>query len=404
MKQWSMSEFSYDLPASRIALSPCEPRDQAKLLVYRSGNISHSRYAALPELLPSPSSILFNNTRVIPARMRFTLGTGSIIEVFLLEPYAGDYQLLHRGSPVRWKAMIGGLKKWSAGQPLSQTMAWNQSTVSVSIVLVEKKEDYCVVDMQWDGTATCRELIECIGNVPLPPYIKREAEEQDKLHYQTVYAEQDGSVAAPTAGLHFTPHLLETLSEKGIAQRYLTLHVGAGTFKPVTAASIADHQMHHEYFEVDRSLLLSLAHHEDMHIAVGTTTLRTLESLYWMAVKAMINPQSVHTQWELNQWEHIALNHYATYSRQEAFMLLSERLAAMGHEKLSGRTGICITPGYAFKTVDALITNFHQPHSTLLLLIAAILGDDWKRVYQEAMDNDYRFLSYGDGSLLFIRP
>lgn len=402
MMDSNMQDFFYDLPASRIAMTPCEPRDQSRLLVYSKGAITHTRYSCLADHLHSPARLVFNNTRVIPARMHFERGSGATIEVFLLEPASGDYHQLHQQSPVLWKAMVGGLKKWPPNKSLTRTIHLGGRPLTVAIELIEKKEDHCIVNLIWEGDCTCLEIIDHIGSIPLPPYIKRQVEENDKQRYQTVYAAHDGSVAAPTAGLHFTPHLLDSLNEKGISTNYLTLHVGAGTFKPVKSATIAAHQMHQEQFEVGTALLQSLIEADEMHVAVGTTTLRTLESLYWMAVKAMQLNTTQLAQWELGQWEHVELSKHATCSRKEAFLFLIDCLDKQNQQELKGRTSICITPGYRFQTVNALITNFHQPHSTLLLLIAAILGEDWKRVYHEAMENDYRFLSYGDGSLLFI--
>jgi S-adenosylmethionine:tRNA ribosyltransferase-isomerase len=396
-----MAAFQYELPNNRIAMTPLINRDASKLLVRKNNLLLHSHYHQLPELLPSNSLLIFNNTRVIAARLRFKKSSGGEIEIFLLEPADGNYASLNDMQQSTWKCLVGGAKKWKNDELLQVSNDINNNKLQAA--LVSKKDDHYLINFQWSSGLPFEKVIAETGKIPLPPYIKREATEDDQHRYQTVYAEHEGSVAAPTAGLHFTETLINNLSAKGIAHSFVTLHVGAGTFKPVTAALIGEHAMHEEYFQVNINLISQLANIDRTVVSVGTTSLRTLESIYWIAVKAINNKKDgFSSNNNLGQWEHLSLSNQILPSRAETFQQLKELMMENNVENITGHTGICIAPGYAFRVANALITNFHQPQSTLLLIIAAIMGDEWKSMYATAMENDYRFLSYGDGSLLFI--
>lgn len=397
-------DFNYDLPQESIAFEPSQQRDESRLLVYENDTIRHSRYTSIADFLPASSQLFFNNTKVIAARLLFKKNTGAKIEIFLLEPLDGNYEQLHQTGSNTWKCLVGGNKKWKQEETLQLEINTSPLPTVLSARRIEKAENYTAIEFKWNQDLTFTELIAATGQIPLPPYIKREAKEEDKNRYQTVYAKEEGSVAAPTAGLHFTPAIFERLSNKGIETSFLTLHVGAGTFKPVTAASIAEHQMHEEYFEVDYQTITALTARNKFNVAVGTTSLRTLESLYWIGLQLIHNKKDVHLHsLQLNQWEHFQWEDEEQKETTIIFQYLAEQMKKNGVSKLIGHTGICITPGYRFKVIDALITNFHQPQSTLLLLIAAIVGDEWKRIYQTALKEGYRFLSYGDGSILFLK-
>lgn len=400
----NVQEFSYVLPLESIAFEPTKQRDSSRLLVYKNGNISHSQYSSLANFLQPNAHLFFNDTKVIAARLLFKKSTGTTIEIFLLEPLDGNYEQLHYTLSSNWKCLVGGSKKWKENEVLVLEIQSANFTTRLTAKRVEKAENYTSIEFNWDQNISFSELIAATGQIPLPPYIKRENKEEDKTRYQTVYAKEEGSVAAPTAGLHFTPAIFESLSKKGIEKSFLTLHVGAGTFKPVTASSIAEHQMHEEYFEVDINAIIALADAQNMKVAVGTTSLRTLESLYWIGLHLMhkkSNP-NLHTL-QLQQWEYLGWEEDEMLNTTTVFKFLSKLMQQQNVNKLIGHTGICITPGYRFKVIDALVTNFHQPQSTLLLLIAAIVGDDWKKIYTNALNEGYRFLSYGDGSILFLK-
>jgi len=396
-----MAAFNYELPADRIAMTPLVNRDASKLLIRKNKQIQHSNYRHLPEWLPSNSLLVFNNTKVIAARLRFKKSTGGEIEIFLLEPADGNYACLNDLEQSSWKCLVGGAKKWKNGELLQSSGGLNNSRLQAQ--MASKNDDHCIVNFHWDSGLPFEKMIAETGKIPLPPYIKREATEDDQYRYQTVYAAHEGSVAAPTAGLHFTETLINNLTAKGIEHSFVTLHVGAGTFKPVTAAVIGEHAMHEEYFQVKIDLITQLGNADKTIVSVGTTSLRTLESIYWIAVKAIRNRNNgFSSNNNLGQWEHLALSEDILPSRAEAFQQLKELMVEHAVESIAGHTGICIAPGYAYKVANSLITNFHQPQSTLLLIIAAIMGDDWRGMYANALENDYRFLSYGDGSLLFI--
>lgn len=402
-EQINIDNFNYPLPTDRIAEKPLEQRDSSKLLVIDGKEIKHSFYSRLHEELPSDSTLFFNNTRVIPARIHFRKPSGGLIEVFLLEPDNGDYSSLYQKNSVLWRCMVGGVKKWKNQEPLTLSIIVNGQNTDLKAELISRSQGYFSIQFTWTNNCNFSEIIELAGSIPLPPYIKRKSEEQDKERYQTVYAIHNGSVAAPTAGLHFNESLLKKLSGAGIEKTFLTLHVGAGTFKPVTAETIAHHEMHEEHFEVDIEVIKILANDSRKIIPVGTTSMRTLESLYWLALK-------IHTEniilkeelYNLKQWEDKRLKELAIIPRSTLFGLLLQKMETNNVRKIRGKTGICIIPGYSFMVCEGLITNFHQPKSTLLLLIAAITGDHWKTIYETALNNDYRFLSYGDGCLFTI--
>lgn len=399
--QIAMADFHYELPNEQIAMFPQKERDTSRLLVRKKRELSHEIYRNLPQLLPANALLVFNNTRVMAARLKFKKSTGGEIEVFLLEPADGNYASLHHTENAVWKCLIGGAKKWKNNEILHAST--DQEKGGLKAELIEKKEDYFLVSFNWDAGMKFEKIVSMAGKIPLPPYIKREATTEDKNRYQTVYAEHEGSVAAPTAGLHFTDDLISALSAQNIGHAFVTLHVGAGTFKPVTAAVISDHNMHEEFFQVDIALIQQLADTEKSIIVVGTTSLRTLESLYWIGIKVLEDEHhDVAVNQVVEQWEYLRTSDAPMPSRKTVFTHLSKKMMTNGISMIQGYTGICIAPGYTFRVAGALITNFHQPQSTLLLIIAAIMGDDWKNMYATALENGYRFLSYGDGSLLFI--
>lgn len=396
-KNISILDYTYNLPDEKIALHPLAERDSSKLLVYKNGVIQQDTYKNIAAHLPQNSLLVFNNTKVINARVLFTKETGGIIEIFLLEPYKADYtKTLTATKTCNWKCFIGGAGKWKSGS-LQLTVNGNKLLAT----LIETLPDAYVVEFTWSGNISFAELIEQAGNIPLPPYIKRKPEGEDKERYQTVYAKHDGSVAAPTAGLHFTEAVFKTLAEKNIQQQFVTLHVGAGTFKPVKAAVMEQHPMHAEWIDVDIAAIENLiANLQNTIVAVGTTSLRTIESLYWLGVKALLQPEL--SKLELTQWEVYDELTQTNYTAAEALQGLVQWLQKNKLQKIFTQTQILIAPGYTFKIANAIVTNFHQPQSTLLLLVAAAVGENWKEIYNYALENDFRFLSYGDGNLLFV--
>lgn len=406
-QQLSINDFNYELPPEKIALYPAAERDHSRLLHYRNGTLSSHHFFDLPGLLPSHSLLLLNNTRVVQARLLFRKPTGGHIELFCLEPAnapAGISEALLQQSPVTCHCLIGGASKWKPGERLSKEMIVQESPVRLSARYLSKQEDHFLIEFSWTPDTLCfAELLEAAGTTPLPPYIKRQTEAHDRDRYQTVYAGQEGSVAAPTAGLHFTPAVFDQLKARQITCGYVTLHVGAGTFKPVQADQLWGHTMHREYIEVDLALLDQLLAHLDQRITVvGTTTLRTVESLYWMGVKLLRNPQLGAEGLQLSQWEPYELEDAGLTSR-EALRQLRDWMCRHHIQRLITTTQILIAPGFRFHIAHQLITNFHQPRSTLLLLVAAGIGADWRKVYDYALQHDYRFLSYGDASLLEFR-
>jgi S-adenosylmethionine:tRNA ribosyltransferase-isomerase len=397
----SIKDFTYSLPEERIAKYPLVERDASKLLIYKERDISEDVYQNIADHIPSNSLLVFNDTKVVEARLLFQKSTGGVIEIFCLEPhqqYADITTAMLQHKKVLWHCLIGGASKWKHGQILEKKIAHNLKELVLHARYVEKLTDSFVVELSWnESTLSFAEVLHLFGAIPLPPYIKREAEKSDSERYQTLYAHYEGSVAAPTAGLHFTERVFEKLKEKKIDKDFVTLHVGAGTFKPVKSEIMQEHEMHAEYFTVSKSLVQNLVDHLDKIIAVGTTSLRTLESLYWLgAKKSEVGSQKSE---EITQWE--VYNNVSEISVKESLNNLIERMNKKGLDHLTTKTQIIIAPGYQFKIVTGLVTNFHQPQSTLLLLVAAFIGKDWRNVYDYALKNNFRFLSYGDGSLLW---
>ncbi|XOV94414.1 MAG: S-adenosylmethionine:tRNA ribosyltransferase-isomerase [Bacteroidota bacterium] len=391
-KELNLNDYTYNLPQTRIAKYPLAERSASKLLYYNQGNISHYAFKDIVNLIPSKALLISNDTRVIPARLVFRKETGAHIEVFLLDPV--DPSPLHeetlnaKGKCI-WKCMIGNAKRWKIETSLILF-------IQDGVILEATRHENQQVTFRWPPTHTFSEILQLVGKVPLPPYLHREMNEDDKPRYQTVYSKYEGAVAAPTAGLHFSEEILETLKQKGVKQDYVTLHVSAGTFMPMKAG-IEEHPMHNEQVVITKSLIEDLLDNE-LVIPVGTTSMRTLESIYWYGVKIGLGNETFH----INKM----MPYYAkkkNLTREESLRNVLKVMEAKKTTKLVGSTEIFIFPGYDFKICKALITNFHLPSSTLILLVAAFIGNDWKKVYQEALANDYRFLSYGDSSLLFPR-
>lgn len=392
-----MQEYFYDLPDERIAKYPLQKRDESKLLLYKGGEISTKVFKELPSVLPGGTLLVFNNTKVIQARLHFQKESGGVVEVFCLDPVEpSDYQLSFSATgKCVWRCMIGRLKLWKSGA-LHKQCVIDGKPVTLSAVKLDSSGMVHNVEFSWDASdVSFAEILDSLGELPIPPYLNRKSEESDKRTYQTVYSKIKGSVAAPTAGLHFTEKVLEELDAKGIGRAELTLHVGAGTFYPVKSDAIGGHDMHTEVIEVPLATLKRIRASIGNIIAVGTTSVRTLESLYFMGRRLL----SGNDEMFVSQWEpyDTAIGEVRT---EEAFDALIGYLERNGMERLHGSTQIIIVPGYKLHVVRALVTNFHQPKSTLLLLIAAFIGDDWRKVYEYAMKNGYRFLSYGDSSLL----
>ena len=415
-KHIHISDYNYDLPDSRIAKFPVSPRDTSKLLVYRHGEISDDIFYNLPKYLPEKSLMVFNNTKVIQARMHFRKETGALIEVFLMEPAAPtDYELMFqtRGE-CSWLCMVGNLKKWKEGS-LVRTFDVAGSTINFKATMrrdiVDAKSggtNYWV-DFAWDNPqVSFAEILDAVGELPIPPYLNRETQDSDKTTYQTVYSKIKGSVAAPTAGLHFTDKVLAAIDAAGVRREELTLHVGAGTFKPVKSEEIDGHTMHTEYVCVRRDSLQTLLDYDCCAIAVGTTSVRTLESLYYMGVKLEVNPDAAEEDLHVCQWEPyekvdgtpVGGNLVDGITPQKAISNIIAWLDKNNLKTLHSSTQIIIAPGYEYKIVKVLVTNFHQPQSTLLLLVSAFLKGDWHNVYDYALSHDFRFLSYGDSSIL----
>lgn len=402
-KHIRISEFNYPLPDERIAKFPLPVRDQSKLLLYRHGEVTEDIFTSLPDYLPANSLMIFNNTKVIQARLHFHKETGALIEVFCLEPiHPNDYALnFQQTEHAAWLCMIGNLKKWKEGA------LKREITVKGKPLTLTAERGACHgtshwVDFRWNNPEiTFADILEVFGELPIPPYLNRETQESDKETYQTVYSKIKGSVAAPTAGLHFTPRVLDALREKGVALEELTLHVGAGTFKPVKSEEIEGHEMHTEYISVNRSTLEKLVAHEGKAIAVGTTSVRTLESLYHIGVTLLHNPNATEEDLHVKQWQpyETALETAATPA-VDALQAIIAYLDRHHMETLHSSTQIIIAPGYEYRIVKAMVTNFHQPQSTLLLLVSAFLHGDWRKIYDYALAHDFRFLSYGDSSLL----
>ena len=404
-KQLSISDYTYQLPEHRIANYPLPVRDASRLLVYDNGIIRDDNYKNITSYIAPGSVLIFNNTKVVEARILFQKPTGGTVEIFCLEPheqYADISSAMSEKGKVWWQCLVGGASKWKHGEVLKKIITDHGKEIILQAVYVEKRMGSFVIELSWsDLEMSFAELLHHAGAIPLPPYIKRKAESSDAERYQTIYASLDGSVAAPTAGLHFTDELFREFAKKNIQRKFVTLHVGAGTFKPVKSETMEQHDMHAEYIDVSKETISDiLANLDNRIIAVGTTSLRTIESLYWLGVKMSIeNNQAIP---ELLQWDPYDL-HVPDLPAQQALRNLLTWMESNSQEKLVTKTKIIIAPGYKPRIADGLITNFHQPKSTLLLLVAALVGDDWKKIYEHALQNDYRFLSYGDGCFLNFR-
>ncbi len=399
-KHIQISDYDYPLPDGRIAKFPIEQRDHSKLLVYRHGEISEDLFYNIPNYLPHGALMVFNNTKVIQARMHFRKVTGALIEVFLLEPACpADYeQMFQTTGSCSWLCLVGNLKKWK-GEPLQRLITVDGDTFTLTATYGGERHTSHWINFEWDNPhVTFAEIIDAVGELPIPPYLNREAQESDKTTYQTVYSKIKGSVAAPTAGLHFTDDVLSAIDSIGIDREELTLHVGAGTFKPVKSITIEGHEMHTEYISVNRATLQKLIDHDGCAISVGTTSVRTLESLYYMGLRLSKNPDLTEEQLHIDQWEPYETE--ATLSAVDAIRQLLAFLDRNGRTVLHSSTQIIIAPGYDYKIVKMLVTNFHQPQSTLLLLVSAFVNGNWRAIYDYALAHDFRFLSYGDSSLL----
>ncbi len=399
-EQIRIEEFNYPLPDERIAKFPLTKRDESKLLVYRNGKIDEAVFKQLSDYLPQGSMLVYNNTRVIQARMLFQKETGAQIEVFCLEPVIPhDYALVFQQTEsCSWLCLVGNLKKWKEGA-LHKTIRMDDKEVVLSAERIKTTGDSHLVRFSWNNPqVTFAELLDAAGILPIPPYLHRETRESDLQTYQTVYSKIKGSVAAPTAGLHFTSEVLAGLDAKGFTREEVTLHVGAGTFKPVKSEVIGDHEMHTEFISVRRSAIESIRTNLGRIIAVGTTSVRTLESLYYMGRTLVNNPDATPEELVVTQWT--PYHDTEEVTTHEALTALLDYLDRNQTDTLLSATQIMIAPGYEFKIVKGIITNFHQPKSTLLLLISAFVNGNWKSIYNYALDNDFRFLSYGDSSLL----
>ncbi len=405
-KELSIKDFTYNLPDDRIAKYPLPERDQSKLLLYRNQQITEDTYQNIADYIPANSFLIFNNTKVVEARLLFEKLNGGKIEIFCLEPHEQypdiTSAMLQKGK-VWWKCLVGGAKKWKEGSLISRIEKYDFTEIVLTANKVEQLSDCFIIELSWDDSnLSFAELLHIAGAIPLPPYLNRSVEESDKERYQTIYAKHDGSVAAPTAGLHFTTRVFDKLAAKNIRHDFVTLHVGAGTFKPVKSETMQDHEMHAEFIDVSKAFITRLLSYLDQTvITIGTTSLRTIESLYWLGVKTKMDPSIKKEELQITQWEPYELVS-DNISAKEALASLLLWMEENKTERLITKTQIIIAPGYQFKIIHALITNFHQPQSTLLLLVSAITGNDWRKIYNYAIENDFRFLSYGDGSLLWL--
>ena len=401
LKNIPIADYDYPLPDERIAKFPLAERDHSKLLCLRgAAEPEEHRFYDLPSLLPPDSLLVFNDTKVIHARLFFQKETGAVIEVFCLEPWQMPVaQAFEQRERCTWMCFIGNNKKWKSGT-LSLTVSLGTAETTLTTSRREAVGNAWIVDFEWTGGFSFAEVIDAAGVIPLPPYLHREAEESDATRYQTVYAHYEGSVAAPTAGLHFTPEVLEALKARGIGTEYITLHVGAGTFKPVSTDTIGEHEMHVEPVHVTaENLQRVIAHQGRPLIAVGTTTVRTLESLYWFGVKLQADPDL--PMMHIDQWDPYTVPQGSALRMDEAYSNILAWMERHDTDRLDGETQLMIAPGYRYRVVDGLVTNFHQPKSTLLLLVSALIGDRWRDCYRFALGHGFRFLSYGD-SCLFL--
>lgn len=395
-----LQSYTYDLPDDRIAKYPMEVRDQSKLMVYRGGELRHLRFTDISSELPEKTLLVFNDTKVIPARAHFKKETGAVIELLLLHPelptrVINDAMLVTHACV--WECMIGNKKRWKAGDSLSNVIQVNGAEVHLQVSYHDYERN--LVRLAWDAGVTFLDLVKALGEIPLPPYLNRDTEEPDKETYQTVYANHDGAVAAPTAGLHFTPRVFDELEKKGIGKAFLTLHVGAGTFQPIKVEKVTEHRMHSEQVVFTRELINDLLQSVDHIVPVGTTSLRSLESLYWYGVKLFAGET---TDFHIEKLYPYPWKEAELPSAAQSLQAIADHMDAGGLHEIVGETEIFIFPGYRFRLCRGIITNYHQPGSTLILLVAAFVGNDWKKIYSEALRNDYRFLSYGDSSLLWL--
>ncbi len=401
-KELRIQDYTYSLPDERIAKYPLQERDSSKLLVYRHGDMTEDTYRNIAAHIPAGTLMVFNQAKVVHARLLFKKATGGAIEVFCLAPherYADIQTAMQQKGHVQWECLVGGASKWKDGIVLQLVNVAHAFTLSATIA--ERRQGSYILNLSWDDAAlTFAEVLHHVGKVPLPPYLNRQAEQKDETTYQTIFAKEEGSVAAPTAGLHFTEEVLKRLDDKNISRAFVTLHVGAGTFIPVKSETMQQHNMHAEWIEVTRETLTELATNAGNVIAVGTTSLRTIESMYWIGNK-LCNHETMHlNEIAVTQWDP-----YDTAQQASVANALGALISYMDAHQLSRlitRTQILIAPGYKFRIIKGLVTNFHQPESTLLLLVAALIGDDWRKVYDHALCNNYRFLSYGDGCLLWL--
>lgn len=407
MQNIKLSDYTYDLPDERIAKFPLSKRDESKLLVYQRGEISHTVFKNITDYLPKNSLLVFNNTKVIPARIYFQKSTGAVIQLFLLHPIIPTSVInlaMEVTNSCVWECMIGNKKRWKKGDILSQILMIDNQEVEVKAEIFDEEKNH--VKLSWEkaesetfvtvnNTLKFVDLIQFLGQIPLPPYLNREAETADYETYQTVYSEKKGAVAAPTAGLHFTQEVLQNLEKQGIKQEFLTLHVGAGTFQPIKVENIIEHKMHNEQVVFTKKNVENLLANLGNIIPIGTTSMRTLESIYWYGVKFLKGDNYPLLIEKLYPYQHENLP-----STEESLKAILKEMERKNIEEITAETEIFIFPSYQFKLCKGIITNYHQPESTLILLIAALIGEDWRKIYKEAITKDYRFLSYGDSSLL----
>jgi S-adenosylmethionine:tRNA ribosyltransferase-isomerase len=402
----SIKDFTYCLPEDRIAKYPLPERDASKLLIYKEGKITEDIFQNIAEHIPAGSHLFFNDSKVIEARLFFQKPTGGIIEIFCLEPhsiYPDIATAMMQFKKVVWHCLVGGASKWKKGFVPEKKIFQGTKSFTLRAKYIEKLSDCFVIEFSWDAAAlSFAEVLHRAGAIPLPPYIKRDAEVSDAERYQTIYAQHDGSVAAPTAGLHFTERIFKQLKAKNIFTDFVTLHIGAGTFKPVKSETMQEHEMHAEYIKVSAKTVENILRFPEQNIiAAGTTSLRAIESLYWLGVKLYLIKDTQPS--ELTQWESYELEKYKLPVR-DALQALLDYMKKSELDNFPARTKMLIAPGYKPKIANAIITNFHLPNSTLLLLVAALTGDDWKDIYNYALRNNFRFLSYGDSSLLWCSP
>lgn len=394
-----LEDFIYDMPDEKIAKYPLEQRDQSKLMIYKNGEIAHKSFTDLPENLPAQTLLIFNDTKVIPARAYFKKETGAVIEILLLHPelptrVINDAMLVKKSCV--WECMIGNKKRWKLADQLTTEIEIDGQRINLSV----NYEDYDqnLVRLTWDGDFVFLDIVKALGEIPLPPYLNRDTEARDSETYQTVYAHHDGAVAAPTAGLHFTPEIFQKLEAKGVKRSFLTLHVGAGTFQPIKVSSVTEHRMHSEQIVFSKQLINDLLENLEMIVPVGTTSLRSLESLYWFGVKLF---RQETTAFFIEKLYPYPFEESELPSARKALEAILNFMKRQNLDHIVGETEIFIFPGYKFHLCIGIVTNYHQPGSTLILLVAAFTGQDWKRIYAEALEKDYRFLSYGDSSLLW---